>query len=128
MPTSLVIRGGTVFDGTGSAGRRADVAIDGDRIVGIGDIDEHVDAPAVDATGLAVCPGFINVLSHAWGSLQVDGSGASDTARKVIDTATYDNPHSLAVGIRHIAVNGELVVVDGTVTDRRPGRRLRRAR
>jgi N-acyl-D-amino-acid deacylase len=83
MPASLVIRGGTVYDGTGAAGRRADVAVDGDRIIGIGDVPPDVDAIEVDATGLAVVPGFINVLSHAWGALQKDGSGESDLLQGV---------------------------------------------
>jgi N-acyl-D-amino-acid deacylase len=83
MPISMVVRGGTVYDGSGSAGRRADVAVDGDRVVGIGDIPPDVDAQQVDATGLAVVPGFINVLSHAWGALQQDGSGESDLLQGV---------------------------------------------
>ncbi len=83
MPVSLVLRGGTVYDGSGGPGRRADVAVDGDRIAGIGDIPAGVDALEVDATGLAVVPGFINTLSHAWGALQNDGSGASDLLQGV---------------------------------------------
>lgn len=83
MPTSVVIRGGTVHDGTGAPGRRRDVAIDGDRIVGVGDVPPGVDAVEIDATGLAVLPGFINTLSHAWGALQRDGSGASDLLQGV---------------------------------------------
>lgn len=83
MPVSLVIRNGTVYDGTGAAGRVADVAVDGDRIIGIGDIPDGVDGLTVDASGLAVVPGFINALSHAWGALQQDGSGASELLQGV---------------------------------------------
>jgi N-acyl-D-amino-acid deacylase len=83
MPVSLVIRGGTVYDGSGGPGRRADVAVDEDRIVGIGDVPSRVDAVEIDATGHAVVPGFINTLSHAWGALQSDGSGASDLLQGV---------------------------------------------
>ena len=83
MPTSLVIRGGTVYDGSGAPGRRADVAVAGDRVLGIGDIPPTVDAVELDATGLAVVPGFVNVLSHAWGSLQQDGAGTSDLLQGV---------------------------------------------
>src|SRR3954447_13757297 len=78
MPASLVIRGGTVVDGTGAPPRRADVVVDGDRVVAVGEIDADVEASEIDASGHVVAPGFINVLSHAWGSLQRDGSGASD--------------------------------------------------
>lgn len=83
MPVSLVLRGGTVVDGTGALGRRADVAVDGDRVVGVGEVPETAGVLELDASGLAVCPGFINALSHAWGSLQLDGSGASDLLQGV---------------------------------------------
>lgn len=83
MSVSLVVRGGTVYDGTGSPGRRADVAVDGDRVVSVGEVPAAVDAVEIDATGLAVVPGFINVLSHGWPSLQQDGSGASDLMQGV---------------------------------------------
>jgi N-acyl-D-amino-acid deacylase len=59
----LVIRGGTVFDGSGAAGVRADVAVRGDRIVAVGTIGEH-GGVEFDATGQAVAPGFIDVHSH----------------------------------------------------------------
>lgn len=78
MPLSLVIRGGTVYDGTGTSGVRTDVLVDGDRVVGVHPVSDDVDAEIIDASGLAVAPGFINVLSHAWGSLQLDPSGASE--------------------------------------------------
>lgn len=79
----IVIRGGTVLDGTGSAGRRADVVLDEDRVVSVGAASERMDAEGIDATGLVVAPGFINVLSHAWGSLQLDPSGASELLQGV---------------------------------------------
>jgi N-acyl-D-amino-acid deacylase len=59
----LVVRGGTVYDGTGTPGIRADVAVRGDRIVGVGAIAER-GGVELDATGLAVSPGFIDVHSH----------------------------------------------------------------
>ena len=65
MAWSLLIRGGSVIDGTGSPGRRADVAIEGERIAAIapdlrGDADR-----VIDATGQAVAPGFIDAHSHS---------------------------------------------------------------
>lgn len=83
MPVSLVVRGGSVYDGSGGPRRLADVAVDGDRIIGVGDIPPTVDAREIDATGLAVVPGFINTLSHAWAALQTDGSAASDLLQGV---------------------------------------------
>lgn len=83
MPASVVVRGGTVYDGTGGPGRRADVVIDGDVVALVGHAPEAVDALEIDATGQAVIPGLINVLSHAWGALQQDGSAASDVLQGV---------------------------------------------
>lgn len=82
MTPSLVIRGGEVHDGTGRPGRRADVAVLGDQVVEIGEVVTD-GAPTLDASGLVVCPGFINVLSHSWGSLQRDGRGASELLQGV---------------------------------------------
>lgn len=62
----LLIRGGTVVDGTGSPPRRADVLVAGDRIVRVGEIDAseiQVDR-TIDASGLMVCPGFIDTHAH----------------------------------------------------------------
>ena len=79
----VVIRGGTVYDGTGAAGRRADVAIRGDRIAGIGDFSGVAAGTVIDATGLAVSPGFINMLSWATESLLVDGRSQGDIRQGV---------------------------------------------
>jgi N-acyl-D-amino-acid deacylase len=59
----LVIRGGTVYDGTGAAGVRADVGVRGDRVVAFGTVTARGDAE-IDARDLAVAPGFIDVHSH----------------------------------------------------------------
>lgn len=72
-PYDIVIRHGTVYDGTGSPGRQTDVAIRGDRIVSIGDLSTATGKTELDATGLAVAPGFINMLSWSTDSLLVDG-------------------------------------------------------
>src|SRR5437763_16556255 len=55
----VVIKNGTVYDGTGSEGHKADVAIRGDRIVGVGDFQNSSATNVIDAHGLAVAPGFI---------------------------------------------------------------------
>lgn len=60
----IVIRGGTVIDGTGAEGRITDVGISGDRITWIGPTDGAVAGDTIDATGLIVAPGFIDVHSH----------------------------------------------------------------
>ena len=63
MPHDIVIRGGEVIDGTGSAPRPADVAIDGDTITAVGDVPEP-GAREIDATGHSVTPGFVDVHTH----------------------------------------------------------------
>ena len=78
MSNRLVIRGGWVHDGLGRPGRHADVLIEDDRVVAIGERQSHHDALILDAAGLAVAPGFVNVLSQAHFSLLADGRGLSD--------------------------------------------------
>lgn len=79
----VVIRGGTLYDGSGAPPVVADLAIDGDRIVALGDLAGHVGRAEVDATGLAVAPGFINMLSWANESLIQDGRSLSDIRQGV---------------------------------------------
>ena len=72
----LILRGGTVVDGTGSPSRRADVGVLGDRILAIDDLSAVGDsgvADIIDATGLVITPGFIDPHGHSDGSLFVDG-------------------------------------------------------
>ena len=71
-PPDLVIRGGTVFDGSGREGRELDVAITGDKISAIGPRIAASGRDEIDARGLAVTPGFIDIHSHADGSLSND--------------------------------------------------------
>ena len=79
----VVVRGGTLYDGSGDAPVVADLAIDGDRIVAIGDLGDAVGSTEIDATDLAVAPGFINMLSWANESLIQDGRSLSDIRQGV---------------------------------------------
>src|SRR6476661_4382262 len=74
----VIIKGGTVYDGTGEKGRQADVAIRGDRIAGVGTFTADQAATVIDAKGLAVAPGFINMLSWSTDSLIEDGRSQSE--------------------------------------------------
>ena len=79
----VIVRGGTVYDGSGRAPFTGDVAIRGDRIVGVGRTVRGRGATEIDARGLAVAPGFINMLSWATESLILDGKGQSDIRQGV---------------------------------------------
>jgi N-acyl-D-amino-acid deacylase len=79
----LILRNGTVMDGSGTASRVEDVAISGDRIAVIGDLSEFTATREIDVTGLVVAPGFINMLSWATTSLLHDGLSQSDVRQGV---------------------------------------------
>src|SRR5438876_1510660 len=74
----VIIKGGTVYDGTGAEPRRADLAIRSDRIAGVGDFRSAKAKTVIDAKGLAVSPGFINMLSWSTESLIEDGRSQSE--------------------------------------------------
>ena len=80
---SVLIRGGTIYDGSGGSPYVGDVALKDDRIVYIGPHAPGRAARTVDASGKAVSPGFINMLSWAVDSLIADGRGMSDTYQGV---------------------------------------------
>jgi N-acyl-D-amino-acid deacylase len=79
----VVIRNGTVYDGTGAEGQHVDLAIRGDRIATIGDLKNAKAKTIVDASGLAVAPGFINMLSWSTQSLIQDGRSQSEIRQGV---------------------------------------------
>jgi N-acyl-D-amino-acid deacylase len=78
-----ILRGGTVYDGSGAEPFVADVAINGDRIATIGNLSDAVGDHDIDVAGLAVSPGFINMLSWAVDSLVVDGRSQGDIRQGV---------------------------------------------
>src|SRR3990170_2719561 len=78
-----IVRGGTVFDGSGSPGVRADVGIRGDRVAAVRDLSGATAAAVIDAAGLAVAPGFINMLSWSTESLLVDGRSQGEIRQGV---------------------------------------------
>ncbi len=79
----IVIRGGTIYDGSGGNPFTGDVAVKGDRIVRIGPHLAGRGRTEVDARGKAVAPGFINMLAHPEVSLLVDGRALSDITQGV---------------------------------------------
>src|SRR5437868_3303425 len=79
----LLIKGGTVYDGGGGEGRAVDVTVRGDRIAGVGDFKSAKAKTVIDAKGLAVAPGFINMLSWSTESLIQDGRAQSEILQGV---------------------------------------------
>jgi N-acyl-D-amino-acid deacylase len=90
----VLIKGGTVYDGTGNPPVRADVGIKGDRIAAIGDLKSARAATIVDATGLAVAPGFINMLSWSVDTMIVDGRSQGEI-RQGVTTQIFGEGESM---------------------------------
>jgi N-acyl-D-amino-acid deacylase len=78
-----IIRNGMIYDGNGGEPYQADLAINADTIAFIGDLKNASSKNETDATGLAVAPGFINMLSHSEESLIYDGRSQSDLRQGV---------------------------------------------
>jgi len=98
----LIIAGGTVVNGTGGPRFRADVAVTGDRIVAIGDLRGRTARRTIDATGLVVAPGFIDMLGQSEATILVDPRGVSKVTQGITTEITGEglsaapvNPNTL---------------------------------
>lgn len=74
----VILRGGTIYDGSGGQPYVGDVAFDGDVIAALGDLGAATAPTEIDVAGLAVAPGFVNMMSWANESLIEDGRSQSD--------------------------------------------------
>ena len=92
----LVLRGGSVIDGTGRARHRADLAIDDGRIVAIGELGRTVGSREIDASGRIVAPGFIDVHTHDDGLLLVDPDMSPKVSQGVTSVVIGNCGFSLA--------------------------------
>src|SRR5213080_1660315 len=79
----VIIKNSAVYNGTGSEAQHVDLAIRGDRIAGVGDYKNATAKTVIDARGLAVAPGFINMLSWSTESLIQDGRSQSEIRQGV---------------------------------------------
>jgi N-acyl-D-amino-acid deacylase len=108
----VVVRGGRVYDGSGGPPYRADLCLRGDRITTLGELDAASARDEIDATGLAVAPGFINMLSWAVADLIVDPRSQSDI-RQGVTTEIFGEgesygPWSEPMKLRRRAMQGDL--------------------
>ena len=92
----LVVSGGTVVDGTGAPGIPADVGVDGGRIVEIGDLRDAEPERRLDASGMIVAPGFIDIHSHSDYTLLVDPRAQSAVAQGVTTELVGNCGHGCA--------------------------------
>lgn len=108
----VIIRYGTVFDGSGGPGVVADIGIKGDSIARIGDLSGARAAREVDAEGMAVAPGFINMLSWANTALLHDGRSQGDIRQgvtlEVFGEGTSMGPLSDSMHARTVANQGRI--------------------
>jgi len=108
----VVIRGGTIYDGSGATPYVGDLAIAGDRIAYVGPPCRMKAKRLIDARGKAVSPGFINMLSQAQETLLLDGRGASDLYQGVTTEVTGEGtsmgPLTDAMALRDEARQGSL--------------------
>ena len=79
----VILRGGSIYDGSGEKPFVGDVALDGDTIAALGDLGDATATTEIDVNGLAVAPGFINMMSWANESLIEDGHSQSDIRQGV---------------------------------------------
>ena len=116
IPADWVITGAKLIDGTGAPAREANIAIKGDRIVAVGQFTADPTARTLDATGLILAPGFIDLHTH------------SD--RSILADKTRSNLNYLAQGVTTIVTGncggGPTDVKDFLATGRPPGRGLER--
>ena len=107
----VIIRGGTVYDGTGRPPVKADIGIKGDRIAGLGNLSRATAPTIVDAKGLAVAPGFINMLSHSETSWFADSRSLSEL-RQGVTTQIFGEssmgPLNDEMKLRRAASQGDL--------------------
>jgi N-acyl-D-amino-acid deacylase len=82
-PVDLLIRDGVIYDGSGKAPVRGDIAVLDGRVIDVGTLTQYAPEHTIDARGLAIAPGFINVLSWATESLLHDGRAMSDIKQGV---------------------------------------------
>jgi N-acyl-D-aspartate/D-glutamate deacylase len=110
-PFDLVIRGGKIVDGTGNPWYHGDLAVRGRRIVALGKIGSQAATRTIDATGLVVAPGFIDIHSHSDFTLLEDGTAQSKVRQgvttEVLGEGDSAGPSLGILAPRSVTVNGQ---------------------
>ena len=108
----VILRGGTIHDGTGRPPVVGDVAILGDSIAAVGELGNATADTTIDVTGLAVAPGFINMLSWATESLIEDGRALSDIMQgvtlEVFGEGWSEGPLNDSMKVTQTALQGDI--------------------
>ena len=108
----IILRNGTVYDGTGTAPFKADIAISGDTVALIGDLHRAKADTVIDVTSLAVAPGFINMLSWANETLIEDGRSQGDIRQgvtlEIFGEGNSDGPLNPAMKEERIKMQGDI--------------------
>ena len=113
----VLITGGTVVDGTGAPGRAADVGIAGDTIAAIGDLAGRTARRTIDATGLVVAPGFIDMLGQSEATILVDPRGVSKVTQGVTTEITGEGVSAAPVDSNTLRRDSATYAAWGLVVD-----------
>jgi dihydroorotase/N-acyl-D-amino-acid deacylase len=98
----LLIRNGTIVDGSGAPGFKADLAVKGDRVVRIGDLSGATATRVIDAAGLVVAPGFIDLLGQSETYLLIDPRAMSKVMQGVTTEITGEGESIAPINERQI--------------------------
>jgi N-acyl-D-aspartate/D-glutamate deacylase/Leucine-rich repeat (LRR) protein len=98
QPLDVLIRGGKLVDGTGNPWRMADVGIRGGRIVEVGNLSGRQATRVIDAKGLVVAPGFIDIHNHSDDTVVTDGNAESMIRQGVTSMIFGEGPSAAPIG------------------------------
>ncbi len=113
----VLITGGRIVDGTGTPWYRGDVAVAGDRIVAMGNLSRASAAARIDASGLVVAPGFIDMLGQSEFNVLVDNRAASKITQGVTTEVTGEGTSIAPINDRMVGDMAALYRHYGVVAD-----------